>query len=406
MKVLTYGDNPKISSGYGQIWDNLLGRWAQKGLEVFHVGWQNRNRKHKTLEGYTMLPLSRVDYGFDTVVQYLKEINPDFMITLGDIGVQAGFVDPVFEARRRGWKGKWIAYTQTDSDSWEYVVWGKMLDAADINVALADWTFQMFYKNNVHDLHVIPCGVDLETFRPLDNREEIRDRFKINDKFVVGFIGKNQRRKMIVNLIKGFAQFAKGKEDVKLVLHTEVKPPQSNMSGWILPVVLEKYAHEVDPNLFTNQKIILSKDDLDPAVRQNVAPTELNELYNVFDLFGYATGGEGFGLPAIECQASGVPLMMTACTTAFELCDKHGILLPVLKDEYGRDVKEIGQNGIENFVPNDVELARLLDIYYQDWKAGGKVLKEKSKQSRKFAEKYSWEDLADRWIDLMEKNVD
>jgi len=110
MKILSYGDNPKTSSGYGQIWDNLLSRWAKikPDWEFIHVGWQNHDRPHK-IEGYTMLPLFKVEYGFDTVFPYLMKYQPDVLLTMADVGISAGFIDAVNEAKKKGWRGKWMA---------------------------------------------------------------------------------------------------------------------------------------------------------------------------------------------------------------------------------------------------------------------------------------------------------
>ena len=318
IRVMSYGDNPFLSSGYGTIWLNLLTRWckAKPDWEFYHVGWQNMDRAHKTLEGYTMLPRKKESHGMDTVFEYLMEYKPDILITLSDVGFQAGYMKLVFEAKKRGWKGKWIAYTPIDTHTWEHMHWNTILAAPDINVAMADWGEKMMKKYNVPNVMTIPLGVDIEIFKPLD-RELMKVQNKLIDKrFVVGFVGRNQRRKMIANLLKGFSQFSKGKDDAILLLHTDLIP---QAVGWEMAALLVKCEKEIDPDIDKFKKIILTKEKLDLDVRQRTNPENINEFYNLMDVFCYATGGEGFGLPGIECQAAGTPLMMTACTTCFEL---------------------------------------------------------------------------------------
>ncbi len=406
IRVLSYGDNPKMSSGYGQVWDNLLTRFVKEkpDWEFYHVGWQNMDRPHKTVEGYTMLPRRKDSHGIDTILEYLMEYKPDILITLADVGFQAGYMDLVFAAKKSGWTGKWIAYTPIDTHTWEHMYWNKIFEAPDINVAMADWGEKMMNKYHVPNVKKIYHGVDLETFKPLDDRELLRQKPLIKDRFIAGFVGRNQRRKMIANLMKGFSQFSKGKDDVLLLLHTDLIPPAV---GWTIPALLVKCEKEHDPDIDKFKKIILTKEKLDMDSRQRVMPENMNEFYNMMDVFCYATGGEGFGLPGIECQAAGTPLMMTACTTGHELTGygKHGFQIPVLLDKYKRFVTDTGGNGIENSYPDDVAIAEILNHLYDDWKSGGKMLAEERKKAREFALKYNWDDIAKSWIELFEENI-
>ena len=118
------------------------------------------------------------------------------------------------------------------------------------------------------------------------------------------------------------------------------------------------------------------------------------------DVFLYTTGGEGFGMPGIESQACGVPLIMNDATTARELCGDHGALIPRLKDVHGRDVIEIGQNAVENKYVDDIEAAKILDEHYKLWKEG--KLKGKIEKAREFSLKYDWDIIAKSCIELFE----
>jgi len=400
LTILSYGDNPLVSTGYGQVWNNLLKRWTKQKpkWKFYHLGWQSRDRAHETKEGFIQLPMGKLEYGYDTVVTNIMKYNPDFFITLCDVGWQSGFIKSVYEAKRRGWKGKWIAYTPIDTHSWA-MTWDEIFQSPDINVAMSQWGEAMMKKHNVPNVTMIPHGVDTKVFYPLSIREQLREKYKVNDKFVVGFVGRNQRRKMIANLIKGFSNFAKNKDDVLLLLHTDQEPAKAKQNvetafvGWSLPYLQDKFKIE--------DKLKLSKTNLDIDTRQKIAPQNMNEIYNLMDIFCYATGGEGFGLPAIECQSAGVPLLMTSCTTAFELCRKHN-LIPVLVDCYGRAVVDIGTNGVEFVYPDDIKIAELLEKYYNDWKGKKELLKKESEDARKFSLKYDWDIISKRWINLFE----
>jgi len=406
MKILTFGDNPKTSTGYGQIWDNLLKRWTKlrPDWKFYHVGWQNWDRPHQTKDGYFILPRGGDDYGADVLLENLMTYKPNYFITLCDVGIQSSYVDSFFEAKKRGYKGKWIAYLPIDNESWEYLLWNKILECPDLNVGMSKWSAESMRNHGVQRVKYIPLGVDIEEFNILKEREIIRKNYGLSNHFVVGFVGRNQRRKMIAHLIKGFSQFSKGKDDVKLLLHTDAVPSKKYL-GWLMDSLNAKAEAEQDSDIVKFQKIQLTKSNLGPGMRQRIQAKSMNEIYNMMDIFCYATGGEGFGLPGLECQSAGIPLMMTHTSSCDELTGNgtHGIIIPVLEDKYRRLVTEIGANGIENAVPDDKEIARLLEIYYNDWKSGKKILKEKSKQARRFALKYNWDKIARQWINLFEE---
>ena len=143
--VLSYGDNALASTGYGCIWENLLTRWAQTNPDskVYNVGWQNLNREEQTRAGYYNLPTGRDDMGIDTMLPYINKYNPDFIITMADVGKQLAFIERIKDAKRRGWRGKWLAYTPVDTPDWS-IYWDEMFGAPDIIIAMSKFgEFQM-----------------------------------------------------------------------------------------------------------------------------------------------------------------------------------------------------------------------------------------------------------------------
>jgi glycosyltransferase involved in cell wall biosynthesis len=391
VKILSFGDNPLTSTGYGCVWNNLLTRWKKMKPEwdFYHVGWQSRDRPHETKEGYFILPMGKLEYGYDVCYSNIIKYQPEFLVTLADVGWQSGFIEAVFAAKKAGWRGKWIMYTPMDTHSWA-MGWSEIFDKCDINVAMAKFGEQQMKLHNVPNIVLIEHGVDLEDFHPLD-KIKTKKKVKIEDKFVVGFVGRNQTRKMLDRIMLGFSHFAKDKNDVVLMLHTDEEPPQQ---GWSLKYMQWLYKIE--------DKLKLTKTNLDVYARQNIEENTMNEIYNFMDVFCYGTGGEGFGLPAIECQAAGVPLLMTDCTTALDLCREEN-KIAVLKDSYGRDVENVGTNGVAFKVPDDVKMAELLEKRYLEWKEG--KLAERGIEARKFAEQYNWDLISKKWIDLFEKEI-
>jgi glycosyltransferase involved in cell wall biosynthesis len=389
LKILTVGDNPLISTGYGTVWMNLLDRWCKlkPEWEFYHIGWQNQDRKHKRAEGYWMLPMGKIEYGYDAVAENLMRIQPDFLVTLCDVGWQAGYQNVVYEAKKNGWKGKWIMYTPVDTESWTFT-WDEIFAAPDINVAMSKFGEQQLNAHKAPNVLCIPHGVDIKAFNPLENKHLIREKYGIGSKFVVGFVGRNQRRKMIDRLLQSFANFAEGKDDVVLLAHTDEEPPKD---GWSIPYNLWIF------NIAN--KVKLTKSKMDIAARQKIDADNMNEIYNMMDVFLYTTGGEGFGLPGLECQASGVPLIMNNTTTALDLC-KEDNKIDVLLDKYGRKMIDRGTNGVYFVYPDDKSAAQILERHYKEWKEN----KQEAEQqwARQNAEKYNWDQIAPMWLFLFQ----
>ena len=401
--VISFGDNPKMSTGYGCVWDNLLTRWAKDKpkWKFMHVGWQNTDRPHKRAEGYYMLPRGRDNNGFDVVLNYIRKYNPDFIVTLADVGKQSGFIQGITEAKKSGWKGKWLAYSPIDCHQWA-VNWSEIFMVPDMNIAMAQFGEKMMKDNKVKNVICIPHGVDTKKYFPSSDRDDKRKKFGINDKFVAGFVGRNQTRKMIPHMMKGFARFAKGKDDVCLLMHTDAHPPGGEGRGCVIDALVWKYEHEFGEGLFQSKKIMMTESNMDILSRQGIQPDNMNGVYNLFDIFLYSTGGEGFGLPGIEAQASGVPILFSNNTTGPELAGESGELIDVLEDRHGRQVGYIGTNGVENLIPDDVHITELLEKYYADFKGDKKTLKEMSEKGRKQGLAYDWDIIAKKWIKLFE----
>lgn len=406
IKIMSVGDNPKMSTGYGCAWDNLLSRWTKQkpDWEFLHVGWQSLDRLHQTKEGYWMLPRGKDDHCFDAIYKYLMTHKPDILLTCADIGKQSGYLPGIGKAKKAGWKGKWLAYSPIDCHQWA-LHWDEIFRAPDMNIAMAKMGEAMMLDHKVPNVKYIPLGVDTKVYFPKGDREVSRKKFEIDEKFVCGFVGRNQIRKMIPYVMRGFAKFAKGKDDVMFLMHTDSVPSGGEGTGWSIDCIVDKFEKLTEQDLFNSKKVCLTEDNMNLMSRQSIQADDMNGIYNMFDLFLYGTGGEGFGLPGLECQSSGVPILMSNNTTGPELAGETGELINVLKDNYGRPVGFIGTNGVENLVPDDEHIAELLEKYYADWKSGKKLLKEMSDKSRKLALTYDWSIISKSWIDLFEKEI-
>lgn len=171
------------------------------------------------------------------------------------------------------------------------------------------------------DLAIIPHGVDLTKFYPVD-RETARAQFGFpQDLFIVGLAGRNQARKRVDLAIQYFCEWAVGKPgSVKFLYHGAVQDEGGDLNSisffWHEKYGhLKKSLHIKDENLPADLPSNLSVhyDGENRFMSTNIVPgqglsvEELNLLYNTMDVHISTSWGDGFALCTAESMACGVP---------------------------------------------------------------------------------------------------
>jgi glycosyltransferase involved in cell wall biosynthesis len=152
----------------------------------------------------------------------------------------------------------------------------------------------------------LPHGVDLVTFSPAKDRDAMRDAIGYDGKFIVGFnmMNNDRERKNIDQALRGFAEFHGKHPDTVLALHTVPHLPE----GWNLPPFLA-HLGITDAVLFSPRYELLCG---------LIPPQGMADWYGSLDVL-INIGNEGFGLPAIEAQACGTPVILGNWSTGPDL---------------------------------------------------------------------------------------
>lgn len=390
--ILWVTDDPFQSTGYGMVGRNILGRLNKTGkYNLYALGLQHRG-KDILYDGYWVLPCFQNPDGFDALPHYINILKPDIIVTLRDVGIQAGYIPFIQKARQEGWTGKWYGYVPIDSNT---IAWGwdDFFKEMDIIIAMSEWGQKMIKEQTGLDSVFIPHGVDTKVFRPL-SKEEIEKKIgdaPFKECFVVGAVGRNQYRKMWNVLLRGFGVFCKNKTDVALLLHTD-STPANQSDGWDFNFISRKYN--------CKDKYMLTFPNMSIHTRFLVDDEKMNDIFNSFDIFCFPTGGEGFGIPILEAQSSGIPVITTAYTTGFELVGNHGRLIKIRKDYKNLDIFWEGQNGVEFCIPDWDDVADALEEYYNLWKNKPEEFQKLKNSAREHALKYDWEEIVKLWDKL------
>jgi glycosyltransferase involved in cell wall biosynthesis len=226
----------------------------------------------------------------------------------------------------------------------------------------------------------VPHGIDTSVFRPMpEGREEARRAMRIPpDAFVVGMVARNQggagspSRKCFPQVFGAFARFARKNPDAVLYLHTDMFGFEDGLNLFAMaeacgiPRSALRWTHQGDIEL--------------GLVEQD----RLAVIYSAFDVLANPSLGEGFGIPIIEAQACGVPVILNDHTAMPELCGAGWLV--------GGDEIYDGAHGAFFKWPS---VAELVDAFEQAQAKRGKL----AERARAFAVAYDADlVMQDYWV--------
>jgi UDP-glucose 4-epimerase len=158
--------------------------------------------------------------------------------------------------------------------------------------------------------HYAPHAVETSVFRPTPSK--IREQLGVpDDGFLVMINAANKGnippRKAWGEMLLAFGMFAKRHDDAYLYIHSDL----TGNSGVPLRVLLQTMPVGPDRISWAPQL---------PYRLGEIPQSTLAELYSASDVLLATSYGEGFGIPVIEAQACGLPVIVNNVTAQPELC--------------------------------------------------------------------------------------
>ena len=249
----------------------------------------------------------------------------------------------------------------------------------------------------IENVAYLPHGVRTDLYKPLEGHKEDckRQWFLEPDDFTVLMVTMNRSRKMNPRAFRGYKRFLELNPDVKshLIFWGDMHPRPggeategaiglgvSDVGVSLLPEVMGLGLGEA---IRWPDRSMIAEGVPEWAGDDYVGGWDMVKLYNAADVLLFCTGGEGFGLPLIESQSCGVPVVATDYAAAPE---QVGAGLTVKADDY----VIISTPGVRRAL---VSIDGMADALTKIMNSNRDKL---ARRGRRFAERYSWENVVEK----------
>jgi len=316
MRIMWHGVNADFKTGYASQTNLFTPALVDAGHEVAinaMLSQYNTATDSNGIVNYACGPHNQF-MGNDMILSHHNAYKPDIVISMTDPFVCK---PEIFE------QVNWYPFVMVDSEpySWENMAVLKackkpISPTRHAQKVLADAGVDSFY---------FPLAIDTDIFKPVDRaeaRQAVGDSLHIDltDKFLVVMNSANHSnpsRKNFGAAFKAWAMFQKDHPDAVLYVHTEVTGTMYP-GGEDLQRIIDLYGCK---NVYFAPQYDYWSCTI-PA-------SWVNTLYNAADVFLHTARGEGFGLPIVEAQAAGCPVIVPAFGAMEEnrfeglLCEGH-----------------------------------------------------------------------------------
>lgn len=310
IRLLYTSNGPWAKSGYGVQGASLLPRLAQlpeiDGRENIGVfAWYGLHGGIWEWNGFKIYPGGPDQYGNDVIKSHTDDFAANVVVSLIDVWVMQDTANKVKPAL-------WCPWLPIDHDPVPDAVF-QALQGSHMPLTYSKWGHEMLKNAGVQNRY-IPHGIETSIYRVLD----APDAPNAVDKFKQSLVNGCQHLTVMVAANKGYpdrkafqvqlrawAEFAKDKPGAKLYIHTD---PTRVYGGIDFQQLLGRLGLQ-DRVYFPHRYQYLIGH-----------PTEyMSMLYNAADIYLGAAMSEGFGIPIIEAQACGTPVIVSNCSSMPEL---------------------------------------------------------------------------------------
>ena len=302
--LLIHSNAPWTPTGYGQqtaLFTPGLSEHYDLGISAFYGLEGNIIHWH----GCPVYPGIGQTHGNETILQHAQvhmgDLRAGLAMTLMDVWV----LEPAV------WRQlNTCCWTPIDHEPAPDPIVSFFAESGAIPIAMSKFGEEQLRNAGLDPLYV-PHAIDTSIYKPLDKAESREITHLPADTFIVGQVAANKgnpSRKCFAEAMQAFRLFHAKHPEARLYLHTEIS---GMFDGVNLPDLIRNTGVDPDTVIFPDQYRV---------IHFPYPPEIMAKIYSSLDVLLAPSAGEGFGIPVIEAQACGVPVIVSDFSAQPELC--------------------------------------------------------------------------------------
>jgi len=346
-------------SAYGKVAQYIIDGLPEYKFGYTPMGKSNQLGIFKWRDNLYIYPSGNQNFGEDVICDNAYHLNADLVFVLKD---------PFFVENANNFPLEMVWYCPVDyEDLHPHVEF--VLKTAFKVVAMSQFGKREIERKKIKVDALIPHGVDLELYRPVEGieRENCKRFFNLDPyAFYVGFIGMNRPRKLVWRVLQVFRHLLDEAPDadIKFMLWTNVYSE--------IPLLTQIAHLGLSDTVYWPSK---------KAYNMGIPEDMMYKFYNACDVL-ICVSGEGFWLPGVEAMACGIPTIAVDYAAAPELA----LLTADMEQAIWGNRAGVKQP----LVDLDDMVSKILYVYNTDWE------KLRRKQLRR-VKKYAWKSIIPKW---------
>jgi len=346
-KILIVSDSG-VPSGYGRIADNLGVRLVRRGWKVMAGSFAYDGLLPPHMNGvplpYHVAPLGAQEVWGANVAKIAGALNPAIIMVIQD----APYAERLYHQQIDWSQHKFVIITPVDGAPIAGN-WVNLMSQADGRMTISQFGVDAYAEQGI-PVELCRPAVDLDKFAPIRNANELVALRALIGRspqdWILGTMCMNQGRKLVPLMLEAFFRFAKGKPNVFYFLDMH----RVSVGGWNIEDLCDQQGWDKSKLIFANDFKHIP---------------QINDIANRYKLLSahmVVSSREGFGLPLVEAQASGVVSMALDYSSGPEICgDGKGILIKT--DPF---FNYSGWGGAVDRFPDKDDMVQKLNLVYRD----------------------------------------
>tara|TARA_R110000824_G_scaffold791_3_gene4834 strand:+ start:3323 stop:5230 length:1908 start_codon:yes stop_codon:yes gene_type:complete len=288
----------------------------------------------------------KASYGQETIEQILEEEKPDIFVGIEDYWAFSGFT-------KKPWWNKINCMIWTTLDSIP-IFKEAVNDAKDVKHFFSWASFGANELQKLGHKHVkhLRGSISNQEYYKLEEEKikAIKGKFNLDGSFIIGFVFRNQLRKTVSSLLDALNTLntQNPNNNIKVLLHTCWK------EGWDIRSLMEERdipQHQVlttylcakckdySVNIFVGHDVTCPSCGTEKSVNtvsitSGVYDYQLNEIYNIMDMYVHPFTSGGQEIPIQEAMLTETPIACTNYSCGVDFCNEESGGIPLSWTEF------------------------------------------------------------------------